>query len=92
MGRSRDARGRQPGCCDVSTANAYDTMVNSLYTDQNGFRTERHGCLQVTGSNCSNGDSGFSLRGVYRAPMGTTRREASCEVGQASSQSARLDL
>lgn len=31
---------------------------------QNGLRTERHGCLQVTGSNCSKGVSGFSFKGV----------------------------
>lgn len=87
MGKSRDARGRQPGCCDVSMAKGDNKTMASLYTDQNGFRTERQGCLQVTGSNCSNGDSGFSLRGVYRAPIGTTRREASCEVGQTLLQS-----
>jgi hypothetical protein len=31
---------------------------------QNGFNTERQGCLQVTGSNCRSGVSGFSFRGV----------------------------
>jgi len=31
---------------------------------QKGLRTERHGCLQVTGSKCSKGVSGFSFKGV----------------------------
>lgn len=44
---------------------------------QKGFRTERQGCLQVTGSNCNRGVSSFSLSGVYRAPMGTTSLDAS---------------
>ena len=43
----------------------------------NGLSTARHGALHVTGSYCNKGVSGFSFKGVYRAPMGTTRREAS---------------
>jgi hypothetical protein len=42
-----------------------------------GFKTALHGCLQVTGSYCRRGVSGFSFKGVYRAPIGTTSREAS---------------
>lgn len=30
----------------------------------NGLRTALHGCLQVTGSYCSRGESGFSFNGV----------------------------
>jgi len=55
---------------------------------QNGLRTERQGCLQVTGSNDRIGLSGFSLSGVYRAPMGTTSLEASCSRSVASSNSS----
>jgi hypothetical protein len=33
-------------------------------THQKGFRTDLHGALQITGSNCKRGVSGFSLRGV----------------------------
>ena len=43
----------------------------------NGLSTARHGALHVTGSYCNKGVSGFSFKGVNRAPMGTTRREAS---------------
>lgn len=46
---------------------------------QYGFSTALQGGLQIIGSNCSSGVSGFSFNGVYRAPMGTTRREASCD-------------
>lgn len=46
-------------------------------TYQNGFNTDRQGCLQVTGSNWRRGVSGFSFNGVYNAPIGTTRRDAS---------------
>lgn len=52
----------------------------SLNAYQKGFNTDLHGCLQITGSNCKIGVSGFSFRGVYKAPMGTTRREASYAV------------
>ena len=45
---------------------------------QKGFKTERQGCLQVTGSKARTWLSGLSFRGVYRAPMGTTSLEASC--------------
>lgn len=45
--------------------------------DQKGLRTDRQGCLQVTGSNCRRGVSDFSFKGVYRAPMGTTSLDAS---------------
>jgi hypothetical protein len=44
---------------------------------QKGFRTALQGGLQVTGSNWRRGVSGFSFRGVYNAPMGTTSLEAS---------------
>lgn len=51
-------------------------MVSKAY--QNGFKTERQGCLHVTGSNCSSGVSAFSFSGVYSAPIGTTSLDASC--------------
>lgn len=37
-------------------------MRNRTYAK--GFNTARHGCLQVTGSYCRNGVSGFSFKGV----------------------------
>jgi hypothetical protein len=40
------------------------------------------GGRQPTGWYCSSGVSVFSFKGVYRAPMGTTRRDASCSSGQ----------
>ena len=45
-------------------------------TNQYGLRTARHGALHATGSYCTR-LSGFSLSGVYRTPIGTTRRDAS---------------
>lgn len=45
----------------------------TLATNQKGLRTALQGALHETGSYCSNGVSGFSLRGVYRAPMGTAK-------------------
>jgi hypothetical protein len=51
-------------------------------TYQYGLSTPLHGARHTTGSYCSNGVSVFSFKGVYRAPMGTTRREASCSSGQ----------
>jgi hypothetical protein len=57
-------------------------------TYQNGLSTPLQGALQTTGSYWSSGVSVFSFRGVYRAPMGTTRREASCSSGQRSVTSA----
>lgn len=38
----------------------------------------------MTGSYCKSGVSGFSLRGVYKAPIGTTSREASFEFFSAN--------
>lgn len=49
-----------------------------------GFSTALQGALQVTGSYCKSGVSGFSLRGVYKAPIGTTSREASLEFFSAN--------
>lgn len=46
---------------------------------QYGLSTALQGGLQIIGSNCNSGVSGFSFNGVYRAPIGTTRREASCD-------------
>ena len=40
------------------------------------------GALQATGSYWSSGVSVFSFNGVYRAPMGTTSRDASLNVSQ----------
>lgn len=51
--------------------------VYRIVSYANGLSTARHGSLHVTGSYRSNGVSGFSFKGVYRAPMGTTSREAS---------------
>ena len=45
-------------------------------TNQYGLSTARHGALHATGSYCTR-LSAFSLSGVYRTPMGTTRRDAS---------------
>jgi len=62
-------------------------------TYQKGFSTDLHGGLQITGSNCRTGVSGISFRGVYRAPIGTTKREASykCSVNVARSIGASTD-
>jgi len=72
MDKSKDALEHPPG---------YSLSALSLFfliaTYQKGFKTDLHGALQMTGSNCSRGLSGFSLRGVYKAPIGTTKREAS---------------
>lgn len=73
--RSRDGREHLPDY-KISAWNFGYLMLHY----QKGFRTDLHGALQITGSNCNNGLSGFSLRGVYRAPMGTTRREASYDL------------
>lgn len=53
-------------------------ILARISTWQKGFRTARHGALQVTGSYWRRGvPSCFSFKGVYRAPIGTTRRLAS---------------
>ena len=73
MGRTIIVLGDQLGLVSVSCK---DTSFGCA-TYANGFRTARQGGLQVTGSYRSSGVSGFSFKGVYRAPMGTTSREAS---------------
>lgn len=68
--------GHRPGCIGVS----FEALILSwLTTYQKGFKRARHVCLQVTGSYCRRGVSGFSFKGVYNAPMGTTSLEASCQ-------------
>lgn len=47
---------------EVSAGNRLAEKHRRAY--QKGFKTERQGCLQVTGSNWRSGVSGFSFRGV----------------------------
>jgi hypothetical protein len=57
---------------------------------QKGLRTALQGALHATGAYWSSGVSVFSFKGVYRAPMGTTRREASCRSHQHSVHSSAI--
>jgi hypothetical protein len=60
MGRSIFVLGYQH-CCRGQTKRSMET---SKRTYAKGFSTARQGCLQVTGSYCRYGVSGFSFKGV----------------------------
>lgn len=59
----------------VSTCQHF--RLQGIATHAKGFNTALQGCLQVSGSYWSRGVSGFSFNGVYKAPIGTTKRLAS---------------
>lgn len=63
--------------------NGSRTISHALYKSPHfsayakGLSTALQGALQATGSYRRTGVSGFSFKGVYKAPIGTTSREAS---------------
>lgn len=72
-GRSKDGLWHPLGYFVSASA----LLIEKWKDYQKGFNTDLHGGLQITGSNCKTGVSGISFRGVYKAPIGTTKREAS---------------